>query len=265
MALKKPAKFENEETSTATMEDPADQGGETQASAKVEPTHATARAASTSVAAAGNGSAEAARKFKKEVETMKGASDFSYGNYPVFKGGNGEIAGGEGDKLGRWAQVRLLSWDDHYEISPGEKGNSTKDFVAYSKDGETIDYVIGEELKEWVGKPAADYLDYLRSEEEFKNVKVRKFVDTACALMATDSGDGPIGTVIQITLSESSISSFSRYQSQLIDTARCVEMGLPGFTMPEDPFTFYFLREVATKGDNSWTKLKIVSVLPNKL
>ena len=42
-------------------------------------------------------------------------------------------------------------------------------------------------------------------------------------------------------------------------------MGLPGFTVPEDPFTFYYLREAASKGNQNWTKLKIVAELPAKI
>jgi hypothetical protein len=275
MALKKPnqaetnntAAFEAEPgTDTAVADAPASPEAQ-EADAKVATTTALAKAATTSVATSNAAAADQARKFAKEVEAMKGASDFSYGNYSVFKGNNGEIAesGGDEASLGRWAQVRLLSWDEHHEISPGEKGASTKDFVAYSKDGKIVDSVIGEELKAWVGKPVAEYVEYLRTEEEFAQTKVRRFIDTACALMATDSGDGPIGSVIQVTLSESSISAFSKYQQQLIDTARCVEMGLPGFKMPDDPFTFFFLREVASKGENRWTKLKIVTSLPAKV
>jgi hypothetical protein len=223
------------------------------------------RASNTAVAVAD--AAAKAKEFQREVTAMKGASDFSYGNYRVFKGNNGEIAesSGEQDSLGRWAKVRMLSWDDHHEVSPGESGAGTKDFVAYSKDGKTIDSVIGEELKSWVGSPVSEYVDYLKKEEEFANTKTRRFIDIAAALMATDSGDGPIGKVIQITLSESSIPAFSRYQQDLQDTARCVAMGLPGFSLPDDPFTFFFIREVASKGTNKWTKLRIESSLPAKL
>lgn len=226
---------------------------------------AIAKASSTAVAVAD--AAAKAKEFQKEVQAMKGASDFTYGNYRVFKGNNGEIAESAGDQesLGRWAKVRLLSWDDHFEVSPGEQGASTKDFVAYSKDGKTIDSVIGEELKAWEGRSVNEYLDYLKKEEEFSNAKCRRFVDMAVALMATDTGDGPIGNVIQVTLSESSIPAFSRYQQSLQDTARCVAMGLPGFALPDDPFTFHLIREVAKRGDQKWTKLRIEASLPAKL
>lgn len=210
--------------------------------------------------------ADAAKRFRKEVEEMKGASDFSFGNFSVFKGGNGEIACTEtGDSFGRWVKVRLMSWDDHHEISPGESGASTKSFVAYSKDGKTIDSIIGEEMKEWVGQSVADYIHYLRTEEEFAKTKVRRFIDTACYVLASDSGDGPIGKTVQITLSESSIPAFARYQQELANDARAAAMGLPGAHMQEEPFQFFFLREVTQKNDNKWTKLRIVQTLPAKI
>lgn len=282
MALKKPT-FEQEPATsaqgdTATAEAPAAQApaaeapaapapaattGPTTLDAQVSAETAIAKASATSLSL--SEAASKAKQFAREVADMKGASDFSYGNYDVYKGNNGEIAGPDNVSMGRWAKVRLLSWDDHYEISPGETGASTKDFVAYSKDGKTVDSVIGDELKSWVGKSCDEYAKYLREEEEFANTKVRRFIDTACAVLATDSGDGPIGKIVQITLSESSIPAFSKHQQSLADTARCVSMGLPGFTLPEDPFTFYFIREVASKGNNKWTKLRIEMTLPAKL
>lgn len=255
---------------TAETEAPSTQSTtevDADAAAKVTATPAIAKAATTSTAVAVADAASKAKQFQREVEAMKGASDFSYGNYRVFKGNNGEIleSGGDEDSLGRWAKVRLLSWDDHYEVSPGEQAQNTKEFVAYSKDGKTIDSVIGEDQKAWVGRSVDEYIKHLKEVEEFPNTKCRRFVDTAVALLGTDSSDGPIGSVIQVTLSESSIPAFSRYQQELQDKARCVAMGLPGFNLPEDPFTFFFLREVATKGNNKWTKLKIVATLPAKI
>ena len=258
------------ETSTPVAETPAEveaprSEAHQDAAAKTTAAVAIANATNTSLSVAD--AAAKAKEFQREINAMRGASDFSYGNFRVFKGNNGEIAesGGEEATLGRWAKVRLLSWDDHFEISPGEQGASTKDFVAYSKDGKRIDSVIGEELKTWVGKSVDEYVEYLRTTEEFANTKCRRFVDMAVALMAADHEDAPIGEVIQVTLSESSIPAFSRYQEQLSNKARCVAMGLPGFTLPEDPFTFFLIREVAKKGDNKWTKLKVESNLPAKI
>ena len=275
MALKKPT-FETEPTNnagdTAVAEAPQAAAAAAAPAAAPTPVREPEVVASTAIAKASQTStavadaAADAKRFKREVEDMKGASDFSYGNYAVFKGNNGEISCSDTkDSFGRWVKVRLLSWDDHTEISPGETGSSTKDFVAYSKDGKTIDSVIGEEQKGWVGKSVAEYVEYLKTEEDFSKTKSRRFIDTACAVLASDSGDGPIGDVVQITLSETSIPAFAKHQEQLANKARCVAMGIPGFSLPEDPFTFYFLREVASKGSNTWTKLRIVQDLPVKI
>lgn len=239
-----------------------------QPAAAAQAATAIARAQTTSVSVAD--AAARAKAFQKEVEDMRGAADFSYGNYDVYKGNNGEIVKGDGgDSLGRWAKVRMLAWDEHFEVSPGDEGASSKDFVAYSKDGETIDSVIGEDNREWVGRSVKDYLAYLRDDENgegFEKAGVRRFIDIACALLGCENAeDSPLNTVIQVTLSQSSIPAFSKYQEDLKNNARCVAMGLPGFALPEDPFQFFFIREPAAKGDKKWTKLKISATLPNRL
>ena len=216
-----------------------------------------------------NEAAAQAKAFQRELDEMKGASDFSYGNYEVFKGNNGEIAqtGGKSDvSLGRWCKVRLMGWDDHHEITPGSQEKSTKDFVAYSKDGKTIDSIVGSEMKSWEGKNVDEYVEYLRTTEGFDKASCKRYIDLACALLGSDTGDGPVNSgVIQITLSPSSIPSFSKYQQSLKDQARCVAMGLAGFNLPEDPFTFFVIREVVSANSNKWTKLTFSANLPAKI
>jgi hypothetical protein len=280
MALtKKPTtntSFEQEPTANAgdtavadRPQEPVKQETVKQEPVKQEPaaaaTTAIAKASATSLTTAD--AAQKAKAFAKELQDMHGASDFSYGNFAVYKGSNGEIceSGGDGKTMGRWVKVRLLAWDDHHEVSPGESGASTKDFVAYSKDGVTVDSVIGQELQMWVGRTVADYVEYLRKEEEFSHTKTRRFIDTACAVLEADSAEAPVNTVVQITLSETSIPAFSKYQQDLQNRARCAAMGLAGFSLPDDPFAFVFVREVATKGSNRWTKLRIESEVPTKL
>jgi hypothetical protein len=234
------------------------------ADAAVSATTAIAKAASSSMATAD--AASAAKNFRKEVEAMRGAADFSYGSHRVLKADNGSIKELAGEKLnlGRWVKVRLLAWQNTWQISPGVQGKDSGQFVAYSNDGKTIDHVIGEDLKNWEGKSVDDYLKFLRDEEEFDKAAKREFIDTEVAVLGSE--DEPEFTgVVQITLSSSSIPAFRKYQSDLEATAKCVSMGLPGYSMPSDPLTFYFLREVASAKGNTWTKLKIVSTLPAKI
>ena len=210
--------------------------------------------------------AEVAKKFAKEVEAMEDAADFSWGTHRVFKAKDGVIKEMNGDKLklGRWMQVQMLAWGRHFEISPGEDGKSSAEFVAYSKDGETVDFVVGEEQKQFEGQSVADYLKYLRETEEFDKAGKREFIDVQVAVLNCED-EPDFHEIVQVTLSSSSIPAFKKYQNDLKARARCVSMGLPGFSMPEDPFNFFFIREDAEKGKNSWTKLRIASTLPAKL
>ena len=261
MALKKPTTspaFEQEPTTTTTneggaavAEKPTNEGGA--AAAKAEATTAVATAAASSVAV--NDALNAAKAFKKEVEEMFNAADFSYGSHRVFKAKDGVIKEMNGDKLvlGKWVKGRLLAWGRHFEISPGEGGASSAAFVAYSQDN-----------KSWEGKPVADYLEYLRTTEEFENAGKREFIDTEVAVLGSEEEPGFTG-VVQITLSSSSIPAFRKYQTDLEATAKCVAMGLPGYTLPTDPFTIYFIREAAEKGKNSWTKIRLSPTLPAKV
>lgn len=205
-------------------------------------------------------------QFAAEVNAMRGACDFSYGNYTVYKGNNGEIVSKDQPSLGRWAKVTMIGWDDRFEISPGSKAVAAKDAVAYSKDGISIDNCIGEEFStEWNGRPVAEYLQFLRGTMEYRTAEKRRFIDIGCVIHECESAPEMAGEILQISLSQSSIPSFSSYQEKLAGKALAVSKGIPGILVPKDPFTFYFLREAANKGDNSWTKLKVMDKLPTKI
>lgn len=260
MALKKPTpSFEDTAVAdTAVAEAPKAEAAP--AAAKVEATTAIAKAATTSVAV--NSSSEEAKRFQAEFDAMQGAADFAYGNYRIFKGIDGEIRcteQGSTLSLGRNVTVRLLAWAFHWQIAPGSDATKAKEFVAFSDDGETVSSVIGEDLRHFVGKPVNTYLDYLRS-EGYDKAESKRYLDTAVAVLGSESGKHEPGDVVQITFSPSSISSFSQYQEKLKTRARGVQLGLPGFTMPADPFTFKVAAESASKGSNRWTKLAIQAV-----
>jgi hypothetical protein len=100
--------------------------------------------------------------------------------------------------------------------------------------------------------------------QEFENAGKREFIDTEVAVLGSEEEPGFTG-VVQITLSSSSIPAFSKYQTDLAATAKCVAMNLPGYKLPEDPFTLYFIRAAAEKGKNSWTKIRLSPTLPAKV
>lgn len=249
-AAVKPVAFESMEDTHASAANDPPQGEQ------AAPAAAAVAAPATSVATRAEASA-----FQKEVEAMKGAANFDYGNYEVFKGINGAITG-TGDnkaKLGRWAKVSMIAWDDRVQISPGSDTTPAKDCVAYSKDGVTIDSVIGfEKYGSWVGKKVADYLQFLKDSDYLK-ASASRYIDVACVVHDGDlkAAKELAGEIICISLSKSSIPSFSSYQEKLNMKAKAAARGIPGVVVPADPFTFYFICEAASKGDNNWTKLKV--------
>ena len=279
MALKKPTN-----TAAAPWEDVTD-FGETEAAVAPAPATApaaapatapaaapaTAPATSTAVAPAASSAvtvntSEEAKRFQREFDEMRGAASFDYGTFPIYKAINGSIretGQGKTASFGRWAKVRMLAWDDSYQIGPGVDGSKAKDFVAFSKDGKTVDSVIGEDLRHFVGKPVTEYLDFLRN-EGYDKAGSKRYVHTACAVLDSEDGTHEPGQIVQVTLSQSSLPSFSAYQEKLKTAARAVAMGIPGFSLPADPFTFFYICEAAAKGSNNWTKLKVESSLPKK-
>ena len=257
--------FEDESTTQTAVEVQAE--APAAATPAKDPTVAatTAIATASSTGAVTVNAAAAAANFKKELEEMQGAFDFSYGNFPIFKGSNGAIAemgNGKTRTMGRWAKVRMMGWDDSYQISPGEDGSRTKDFVAFSKDGITIDSVIGEEQRHFVGRPVTEYVTYLKNEEKFTKAASSRYINIACYVLEAEK-PGFENESVQVTLSQSSIPAFQTYQQQLKMQARAAAMNLPGATMSDDPFTFYFGTEDASKGSNRWTKLKISAKKPD--
>lgn len=202
-------------------------------------------------------------EFAQKVLDMKGAADFSWGSHDVYKASQGKIKCGTEGKAspGTWIKVSMIAWDDRFEISPGSTGGKSKDYVAYSKDGKVIDYVIGESLRGWAGKTVSAYIAFCK-EEGFDRCSDRPFVDIECIVHDSQKDVGLAGEVIQISLSSSSLPSFKKYQTNLKAKATAIKNGLKNVSIPEDPFTFWFVCEDAKNGDNEWTKLNVTDKQP---
>lgn len=204
--------------------------------------------------------------FAAKVMSMKGAADFSWGNYKVFKATNNGSIRASDDKtsLGRWVKVTMLAWDDHFEVSPNSKAEKSKDALAFSKDGRTIDRVLGDEFADWIGRPPAEYVKFLQTEHGYETANFRRFIDISCVVHEAESEDVFNGEIVQITLTQSSIPSFSQYQEQLKQKAVAVASGVVGVKVPADPFTFYLMAIAASANGNDWVKLQVVNKLPTK-
>lgn len=203
----------------------------------------------------------AASQFAQEVQAMKGDADFSYGIRPTFKAINGVIKG-TGDNtasMGVWIHGTMIAWNDRTQISPGVDTDNAKLCVAYSQDHVTIDNVIGvDKYGSWIGRKVAEYVEFLK-ESDFPKAAASRFIDIAFAVRDAEkqAGKAMIGEVITVSLSKSSIPSFSQYQDKLNMAAKMITRGIPGIVLPADPFTFYMIAEAASKDGRDWTKIKV--------
>jgi hypothetical protein len=200
---------------------------------------------------------------------MKNAANFAYGNFDVFKGVSGAVKGTGDNKVsfGRWVRVSMLAWGERLQVSPGSDSPAAKDAVAYSSDSVTIESVIGrEKYGAWVGRKVTDYVAFLK-DNDWPDAAPSAFIDVACIVHEGESAASKemAGETICVSLSKSSIPSFSKYQSDLEMKAKAIKRGgilASMVKVPEDPFTFYFVAEPAEKPGMAWTKLKVTAKLP---
>lgn len=264
MALKKPATdntapaFEDV-TAVVEAERPAADAAAatTNPAAEATATAAVAVAASTSAVTVAS---EKARNFRQELAEMKDAMSFDWGTFPTFKADNGSIAEVGNGRLnfGTWVKGRMMAYGSFWQVSPGDSDSKLKGFVAFSKDGQTVDSVIGDGVERgFVGKSVSDYLTYLRDTEGLSKADVKEYLNVGFLVVESDKPEVDPGTVVNIVLSQSSIRSFRAYEEQVKVNARAAAMGLPHKAMSDDPFRFKFVAEATQHKGNKWTKLTL--------
>lgn len=207
--------------------------------------------------------AEKAREFKEELESMRGATSAEYGILPSYKADNGAIAetGNGKTTFGKWMAGRMMSFDTFHQVSPGDSNSAkTKGFVAFSKDGVTVDSVIGDGTeRSFIGKPVQAYLDYLRDTEGLTEAQSKEYLTVTMVVLDSEAKTVEPGTQVNVVLSQSSIRSFRAYEEKLKLNARAAAMGLPvKGGVSEDPFRFKFVAENASNNrGQKWCKLAI--------
>ena len=189
----------------------------------------------------------------------------SLGTFTTFKASNGVIAEtGEGKlSLGRWVDGRMMAYGAFTQVSPGDSGAKTKGFVAWSKDGKTVDTVLGDGTeRSFVGKSVQDYLHYLRETEGLTGADAKEYLNVAFLVMGCESGEVDEGEIVNIVLAPSSITAFRAYESQLQLGARAAAMGLKTKAdLSGDPFRFRFSCVQASNTKNQrWSKLVIEQI-----
>lgn len=221
---------------------------------------ATTAASSTSAVAV---AAKKAQDFKRELEEMRDAISFDYGTLANYKATNGAIreTGNGTRSFGEWVQGRLMAYGAFWQVSPGGSDTKLKGFVAFSKDGKTVDHVIGDGAeRSFVGKPVVDYLDYLRNTEGLDKADSKPYLNMAILVTSSARGEKSeveVGETVNLVLSSSSIRSFTAYEEKLKLATRAMQMGLPSKALPDDPFMLRFTATEAQSNGNRWTKIDV--------
>jgi hypothetical protein len=219
-----PGKFEDDSAgSTAVAERPQTPPS---APASAQPTPAAEAAAAaeakTAIAKVGAGSLAAAVQTENLLAQMRDAIPaVQFGTFPRLIGANGNVSvKTDGDKLlGRWADLQLLSWSDTYVVSPGSDKDEAKKLVRYSRDGVTIDET---------GESVNDYLKQLREVDGYKDASKKQYVELIGFLKSSEQAGGPVGELVQVSLSPKSRLTFDAYRANVGVKVRLGQMSSEG-------------------------------------
>ncbi|WP_454735433.1 hypothetical protein [Cupriavidus necator] len=173
--------------------------------AKVTATTAIAKAQAGALAAP-------AQRIAPVLTDLKDAVRVDWDTLERLVAGTGTIDNGDGKSVGTWIKMTLMSFQDTYEVVPGDQSDEAKKLVRYSEDGVN--------LRE-SGTTVNQYLDELREQGYDKAALKHKNILVGI-LDETEKPSDLVGEVIQISLSPQSRKTFERYR--LTRTAK-VNMG----------------------------------------
>jgi hypothetical protein len=115
--------------------------------------------------------------------------------------------------MGAEIQLRLMSWQASWQVSPGRDDEESKQFVRYSDDG--LVTTKGEDINE--------YLHNLRTKLGLTNAKLDHRVRILGELVGAEKDSRLEGKLVQIDLSKTSKDEFDKY---MLNTAFRIGKGL---------------------------------------
>lgn len=212
MALKRNPAASFEDTADTTVAE-ASPAAEVAAETSAPATPEAKVAATTAIAKAQAGALAApAQRIAPVLTDLKDAVRVDWDTLERLVAGTGTIDNGDGKSVGTWIKLTLMSFQDTYEVVPGDQSDEAKKLVRYSEDGV--------HLRE-SGTTVAQYLDELREQGYDKAALKHKNILVGI-LDETEKDSDLVGEVIQISLSPQSRKTFERYR--LTRTAK-VNMG----------------------------------------
>ncbi len=247
MALQKPkaaapaapaGKFEDD-AGTTTVQAPA------QPAPAKDPVAEAGVKASTAVAVISAGALAEAIKSENVLVKMRDAiPPVEFGTFPRLIGANGAVCvKTDGSRsLGESVELQLLSWTEVYVVSPGSDKDEAKDLVRYSRDGVNIDET---------GENVNDYLKKLRDVDGYKDASRKQYIELIGFLKSASKDGGPIGELVQVSLSPQSLLSFRSYMANVAIKVRIGQMKAEGVE------NLRITAEGKSGNGRNWTILKV--------
>lgn len=237
MALSKKAKFENDSTEQAVAVAEKPEVVEQEAAADVAATTAIAVASATSTALA-----EPAQAVPTALASLKDVFAVEYDTFPRLIGASGSIEDGDNRDLGEWVKLKLVSWQNQWDVVPGSQDEEAKAHLRYSSDGITID-ATGESVNEYLAKLQND-LGYPKASVKHRVVLVGVLEDSA-------KKSPLIGEPVQVSLSPQARKTFERYCFSRTIKAKMGTKSLDGAEH------ILITAEKKTAGTNKYTLLNV--------
>jgi hypothetical protein len=176
------------------------------------------------------------------LQELKDAMPVEWDTFPRLKAGPGCIIDADGKSLGSEIEMQVVSWQDGWDVSPGEDSERAKQHVGYSDDGV--------HMKD-TGMTVADYLVELRS-LGFKDAKTIQKATVVGILIASEKDSTHLGNTVQLSLSNQARKTFERYR---FDRTIKAQMG------KQSPVGAEFINVKAhlkkTSGNKDWTLLDV--------
>jgi hypothetical protein len=175
------------------------------------------------------------------IEAAKNAYRVDWDTLDRVQANNGKFldVGKQKANMGETIQLRLLSWQDLWQISPGVSGAEAAEYVRYSDDGKITNK----------GEDCIEFLNMLKNELGYKNAKLTQRVVIVGILEGTEKDSRLQGEMVQIDLSNTSKKEFDKYR------LGCAYKVGKGILTAEQVSLMTMKTEIATKGTDSWTKV----------
>lgn len=179
------------------------------------------------------------------IGSLKNAFTVDWDTMDRVQANNGNFLdkGKNNAALGDTIQMHLMSWQDTWQVTPGEDGEEALAHVRYSDDGKTTKQ----------GEDIAEYLDKLRQ------IYPKAKCDHRCTLVGVLQGSAKDsrleGEIFQIDLSQTSRKEFDKYR---LSTAYKIGKNI---LSPDAAVLLTMIAEVMTVKSVSWTLVRFSPTL----